>query len=61
MGNGGGIYVPIVMRNLDFECSPEKETHWVKQSGGAEPGWSEELGAGNGAHFWDCAAEYFTV
>ena len=55
LGFDGGMYVPIVMKDLDCGCSHEKEAQLLKQWGGAdlEPKMSEELGPGNGIQFLD--------
>ena len=29
LGHGGGIYVPVVMRDLSTVCSPEQEAKWL--------------------------------
>ena len=44
VGSGGGMYVPVVMRNLDSECNQEQKAQWVKLWDGAEPEGSKELG-----------------
>ena len=61
VGFGGGMYVPIVMKDLDYGCSQEKKAQMMELWGGAEPEMSEELGPGGGVQFWDCPAGYFIV
>ena len=60
-GNGGGMYVPIVMRNLGVGSTQEQKAQWLQLWGEVEPEGSEELGPGEGVLLWDCPAEYFTV
>ena len=31
VGFGGGMYVPIVVKDLDYGCSQEKKAQWLKQ------------------------------
>ena len=61
LGTGGGMYVPVVMRNLASNDENQKKAQWLEMWGGAEPVGSEELGPGNGIEYWDCPAEYFIV
>ena len=61
LGHGGGIYVPVVMRDLSIVCNPEQEAKWLSLWGGVKPEVSEELVPGSAAKLWDCPAGYFTV
>ena len=60
-GAGGGCYVPIRMRDITRDWTPEQETAIKELWGGALPVGSEDHGPGNGARYWDCPAEYFTI
>ena len=61
LGHGGGIYVPVTMRDLDIACNPEKEAKWLDMWGGVKPDVSEELVPRCVGKLWDCLAGYFTV
>ena len=61
LGHGGGIYVPVVMRDLNIACSPEQEATYLSLRGGVKPDMSEELGPGGEVKLWDCPTGYFTV
>jgi hypothetical protein len=61
LGYGGGIYVPVVMRDLNIVCSPEQEAKRLSLSGGVKPGVSEEPTPWSAAKLWDCPPGYFTV
>ena len=52
LGFGGGMYVPIVMKDLGYGCSQEKKAQMMELWGGAEPEMSEGLEPGNGVQFW---------
>ena len=52
VGFGGGMYVPIVMKDLDYGCNQEKKAQMMELWGGAEPEMSEGLEPGNGVQFW---------
>ena len=41
LGYGGGIYVPVVMRDLGIVCSPEQEARYLSLWGGVKPAMSE--------------------
>jgi len=60
-GAGGGCYVPIRMRDITGDWTPEQETAIKELWGGAMPMGSEDHGPGNGVRYWDCPAEYFTI
>ena len=60
LGHGGGIYVPMVMRDLNIVCSPEQEAKYLSMWGGVKPDESEELVPGSVGKLWDCLAGYFT-
>ena len=60
-GAGGGCYVPIRMRDITGDWTPEQEAAIKELWGGAMPMGSEDHGPGNGARYWDCPAEYFTI
>ena len=51
LGHGGGMYVPVVMRNLANNDEHQKRAQWLEMWGGAEPEGSEELGPGNGVMY----------
>ena len=38
LGYGGGIYVPVVMRDLSIPHSPEQEAGYLSLWGGVKPG-----------------------
>ena len=61
VGAGGGCYVPIGMRDITGDWSPEQETAIKELWGGALPMGSEDHGLGNVIRYWDCPAEYFTI
>ena len=61
LGYGGGIYVPVVMRDLSIPHSPEQEAGYLSLWGGVKPGVSEEPTPGSAAKLWDCPPGYFTV
>ena len=53
LGHGGGIYVPVVMRDLSIVCSPEQEAKRLSLWGGVKPGVSEEPTPGSAGKLWD--------
>ena len=58
---GGGMYVPILMQDMNIGITKKQEARIMEMWGGNKPEVSEELGAGNGGQFWDSPAGYFTV
>ena len=42
LGHGGGIYVPVVMRDLSIVCNPKQEARYLSLWGGVKPAVSEE-------------------
>ena len=66
LGTGGGMYVPLLLNNLQQDSttcnrSAEEKAQMLERWGGVRPDGSEELGPGQGVQFWDCPAGYFTV
>ena len=61
LGYGGGIYVPVVMRDLSIVRNPEQEAKHLSLWGGVKPAVSEKPTPGSAARLWDCPAGYFTV
>ena len=49
LGHGGGIYVPVIMRDRSIVCSPEQEAGYLSLWGGVKPDESEELVPGSAA------------
>ena len=37
LGHGGGIHVPVVMKDLTIACSPEQEARYLRLWGGVKP------------------------
>ena len=61
LGWGGGIYVPILMQDMNIGITDEQEARIKELWGGDKPKVSGELGPGNGGQFWDSPAGYFIV
>ena len=53
--------MPIKMRDITADWTPEQETKIKELWGGALPVGSEDHGPGNGVRYWDCPAEYFII
>ena len=60
-GAGRGCYVPIRMRDITGDWTPEQETAIKELWGGTLPRESEDHGPGNDVRYWDCSAGYFTI
>ena len=63
LGRGGGIYVPMIMKHLNFVGGMRDAEH-LKLWGGVQPAYSDDSGPGGAddvTQLWDCPAGYFTV
>ena len=63
LGYGGGFYVPILMKHLNF-TDAEVDAEHLRLWGGVKPGYSDDSRPGGNdgvTELWDCPAQYFTV
>ena len=63
LGYGGGFYVPILMKHLNF-TNAEVDAEHLRLWGGVKPGYSDDSRPGGNdgvTELWDCPAQYFTV